>query len=147
MMNRVLLAAVAMMAPTLVTAEAIRGEVTDHYTNRTVNQPYTTQECQNVRVPVYGQSNSDAADALIGALIGGAIGNQFGAGSGKDAMTILGAIAGADSARGSRQIVGYREERQCGDVVRYREETSRVYSHSTVTFKSDGQVYTFDFVK
>lgn len=147
MMNRILVAAAVIMAPTLVTAEAIRGEVTDHYVNRTVSQPYTTQECQNVRVPVYGQSNSDAADALIGALIGGAIGNQFGAGSGKDAMTILGAIAGADSTRGSRQIVGYREERQCTDVVNYTSETVRSYSHSTITFKSNGQTYTFDFVK
>jgi outer membrane lipoprotein SlyB len=36
-----------------------------------------------------------------GALIGGVIGNQFGSGSGRDAMTILGSFAGGAIARNS----------------------------------------------
>lgn len=32
---------------------------------------------------------------VVGSLIGGAVGNQFGGGRGKDALTVLGAIAGA----------------------------------------------------
>lgn len=42
-----------------------------------------------------------------GALIGGAIGHQFGGGSGKDVATILGAIIGASVADSNQQ--GYQE--------------------------------------
>lgn len=76
--------------------------------------------CQNVEVPIYGTvQGGSSSDALAGALIGGALGNQFGEGKGKDAMTVLGAIIGADAASKTRRqvITGYRTERQCQDVL------------------------------
>ncbi len=40
--------------------------------------------------------------ALFGSVIGGVIGNQFGSGNGKRAMTVVGALAGASIASSSR---------------------------------------------
>ncbi len=40
---------------------------------------------------------------IIGSVIGGAVGHQFGGGRGKDALTVLGAIAGARIASGPRR--------------------------------------------
>lgn len=130
-------------------AQQVRATVEDVYGMRTIETPYTTQECRTVSVPVYSQGPASSGDALVGAIIGGAIGNQFGGGSGRDAMTVLGAIVGADVANknGSRQIVGYRDEQQCVDVVRYSYDQVEAYSYSIITFEHDGQMYTFEFVK
>lgn len=128
-------------------ADTVRSNVVDHYRDTVIEHPYTTHECRNVQVPVYGRSQGNAGDALIGAIIGGAIGNQFGSGSGKDAMTVLGAIAGVESSKNGQKIVGYREERQCSEVIQYKSDTVREYSHSTVTFFYNGNTYTVDFVK
>lgn len=82
-----------------------------------VERPHTS--CHVVDIPIYGPSNSRGAstnDTIVGAIIGGALGNQVGGGSGRDAATVLGAIIGADVAnkrnRGS-VIVGYRQENRC----------------------------------
>lgn len=77
--------------------------------------------CRTVQVPVYEtrrrNNNASTGDVALGAVIGGAIGNQFGGGSGKDAMTVLGAIIGADVARNNSSTYqvqnGYRNEQDC----------------------------------
>lgn len=77
--------------------------------------------CRTVQVPVYEtrrrNNNASTGDVALGAVIGGAIGNQFGGGSGKDAMTVLGAIVGADMARNNSSTYqvqnGYRNEQEC----------------------------------
>lgn len=43
----------------------------------------------------YKKSDSEAGKKILGAFIGGLIGNQFGSGNGRIAMTILGAGTGA----------------------------------------------------
>jgi len=139
----------AMFFPTIADSQSITATVTDHYTTKTVSTPVKTNECRNVEVPVYGQKPASTGDAVAGAIIGGLLGNQFGEGKGKDAMTVLGAIAGADAASRStrNEIVGYRTERQCSEVVRYRDERVQQYSHSTASFRIDGKRYNIDFVK
>jgi uncharacterized protein YcfJ len=134
---------------TPVAAQNVTATITDHYTTKTVSTPVTSNQCVNVDVPVYGQAPANTGDAIMGAIIGGVIGNQFGEGQGKDAMTILGAIAGADAASsGSRnRIVGYRTERQCSEVVSYRDERVQQYSHSTATFVHNGKRYSVNFMK
>ena len=47
------------------------------------------------------RSDADALPVLVGGVLGGVIGNQFGRGNGKRAMTVIGALAGASIA-GSR---------------------------------------------
>lgn len=75
------------------------------------------QTCQEIQVPIYRtyRTAPNSGDVLAGAIIGGIIGNQFGSGSGQDAMTALGAIVGANSANGRthQEVVGYQTEYQC----------------------------------
>lgn len=102
--------------------------------------PRTQEQCFEAQVPVYGQRQGSAADALTGAIIGGVIGNQFGSGSGKDAMTALGAIVGANQAGGSSQgVVGYTSEWRC-EMVRVEEET-RIFHHYQITYELNGRYH------
>lgn len=106
----------------------------------TYNNPVVEERCYETQIPIYGQTYSDTSDVLAGALIGGAIGNQFGGGSGKDAMTALGAILGANQASGPKnRIIGYNSEWRCDMVEVYKEQ--RVFHHYQITYKMDGQHY------
>ena len=84
------------------------------------------QNCYNV------QSGGSTGDVLAGAIVGGAIGNQFGGGSGQDAMTVLGAIVGADIAEQPRlkqQCETYYQNSYTQELVGY-----------TVTYDAHGDV-------
>jgi uncharacterized protein YcfJ len=99
--------------------------------------------CRDVEVPVYGRSSgASTADVLTGAIIGGAIGNQFGSGNGKDAMTVLGAIVGANSADRKNVIVGYRIESQCEKVA--TRVNQPVITHYRVQYTYNGIEYVQD---
>ena len=115
-------------------------KITPNYQNISVPQ-YRT-DCKIVEVPIYGgRKQASTADAFVGAIIGGAIGNQFGGGSGKDAATVLGAIVGADVAnkKGSQeQIIGYRQEQVCQNVTFY--ETQEELKNYTIRYEWNGLV-------
>jgi uncharacterized protein YcfJ len=130
--------AVVGLMSTPVFAETVR----DHYKTVIEQNPYRVEVCKDVRI----QGQASTGDTLFGALIGGAIGNQFGGGKGKDAATILGAIVGADVANKNGKKPG-GTQRQCQVETRYEETQREVYSHSTVTFYSDGQKYAVKFQK
>lgn len=80
---------------------------------------YPVEVCGMVDVPIYGYVDRPASDteSLAGAVAGGVIGNQFGKGDGKTAMTVLGAIVGGNVASQQRvteeAIVGYNQEYLC----------------------------------
>ena len=116
--------------------------VNDHYKTVIEQSPYRVEVCKDVRI----QGQASTGDTLFGALIGGAIGNQFGGGKGKDAATILGAIVGADVANKNGKKPG-GTQRQCQVETRYEETQREVYSHSTVTFYNDGKQYNVKFQK
>jgi uncharacterized protein YcfJ len=116
--------------------------VNDHYKTVIEQSPYRVEVCKDVRI----QGQASTGDTIFGAIIGGAIGNQFGGGKGKDAATVLGAIVGADIANKNGNKPG-STQRQCQVETRYEETQREVYSHSTVTFYSDGQQYTVKFTK
>jgi len=101
------------------------------YSNVIVQKP--VEVCTNVNVPIYGETNdASTADVLAGAIFGGLIGNSVGGGKGKDAATLLGAIAGADIAKkkSSNKIIGYQNQRQCN--TSYTTETIKQYDGSVV---------------
>lgn len=103
------------------------------------------RECTTRSVPMYGnrgyRRGASTFDTLGGAIIGGAIGNQFGGGTGKDALTVLGAIAGADymnkSQRGEEYVTGYRDVEDCRVV--YNENVVKKLDHYRVTVDFNGQ--------
>jgi uncharacterized protein YcfJ len=121
------------LLPTLVSAETntIRATVTDvqpmyehHYVD------YVTQVCGTY----YKEDHS-----LEGAIIGGVIGNQFGEGDGKTAMTVLGAIIGADQGKGGRKT-------QCYDEINSRVENVFVgYNVKWKWVHSTGQFQTMEY--
>lgn len=96
--------------------------------------------CQPVQVPIYSTGgNPSSADVLTGAIIGGAIGNQFGNGNGKDVMTALGAIIGAQSVGSPTTIVGYTIEHRCESVP--IASNNSVISHYNVEYIIGGTMY------
>ena len=150
MKSLILITALVTAAPAV--ADTVKAKVEDRYTNISVSEPQTKQDCVLVNVPVYGQvtTQGSGADALIGGILGGVIGNQMGNGNGKDVMTGLGAIFGATQASKPRQetvITGYRQERQCTEVTYYQSVTKTVYDYSIITWTQNGQQYSQTFTK
>ena len=89
------------------------------------------ESCSIIEVPVYGNSQGTAADAIAGAIIGGILGNQVGKGDGKDAATIFGAIIGAKAAEnGKKTIIGYKQIEQC-EITYIRRLVPMVVGYST----------------
>lgn len=84
---------------------------------------------------------------LLGAVIGGAIGHQFGSGRGNDAATVAGALIGAavgnDSAR--KRNAGYGVETYKRPVkrcqTRYKERQEERIDGYRVTYRYNGQKY------
>ncbi len=134
----VIFCATSAMADGYSSRQGVVVDVEPVYSN---SYTYVVQEqCSEQQVPVYQNRQGSTGDVLAGAIIGGAIGNQFGGGSGKDAMTILGAIVGADVAGQPRQRVsGYVTEWHC-EMVEVPQET-RVFHHYQVTYKMHGKHY------
>ena len=68
------------------------------------------------------------------AIFGGLLGNQVGGGTGKDAATLLGAIAGADMAnkkgKSKQVIVGHNQQEVC-DVIMQQRSVNQVTGYKT----------------
>ena len=119
--------------------------VFDHYKNVIQQTPYRVEVCQD---RVQHSGDGSATNELVGALFGGAIGNQFGKGDGKDAMTLFGALMGASLAHDDELAKGpTRTVTVCDIETRYEESVSKAYSHSTISFTAKGKQYKIDFIK
>jgi|TARA_B110000977_G_C11001855_1_gene464155 uncharacterized protein YcfJ len=125
----------------LTTTSAFAETVTDHYKTVINQKPYTVEICRDVTVG--GGTNTEGA--ILGGLLGGVIGNQFGKGTGKEAATGFGAILGA--IQGGKSNGPAQTQTQCQTETRYEEQTQEVYSHSVVTFYTDGKKYSLRFKK
>jgi len=129
---------------------ALAETVEDHFKTITKRVPYTETVCNIVDVPIYGNTGggANAGDILGGMIIGGLLGKGV---TNKDNGAAVGAVIGgmvaADKKKGEEKIIGYKQEQRCSDYTRYSERSEQVYSHSTVTFWSDGKQYTLRFKK
>lgn len=103
---------------------------------------------EEVRQPVVIQRGpSHASSTLVGAIVGGVIGHQFGGGSGKKlataAGTMLGASLASDAARANTHYTSYdrvSEETRCSTNVEYHtEERTDGYE---VTYRYRGETFT-----
>lgn len=110
-----------------------------------VNQP--EEQCWNERVnhrrPYKGEKSYTST--IAGAIVGGAIGNQFGKGDGKDVMTVAGMLLGGsignDMNRSSTTSGHYvTNERRCTTVDNYSERKELVGYN--VNYRYRGKVYT-----
>jgi len=146
----------AMVTATAAVAKERISDVVVFDHNKTVIQstPVKSRECYNVEVPIYEtvtRNGNAAGGALLGMLIGGAIGKGVtGKDDGAAAGAIMGGLIGADKGsqpKTEQRITGYKQERKCEDVMIYQDTEVEVYSHSTIRFYIDGKRYVVDFVK
>ena len=126
-------------------AETSKATIRDHFKTVIEQTPYKVEVCKDVKVQQ--GSNLNTEGAIIGGIIGGVVGNQFGKGSGKEAMTGIGALTGAIIGGQDKSPKTYGTQRQCQIETRYEETQREVYSHSTVTFYADGQKQVLKFYK
>lgn len=129
--------------------------------DRYASQGYERQECWNERTNAYDDgyyrdsngrlyrngSDSNANGTLIGALIGGALGNQAGKGDGRKAATIGGAVIGGvigNNIDRNNSPYEYRDNsgvvRRCRTVVDYDNGRDQIEGYD-VTYRYAGQTY------
>ena len=103
---------IAVSTATMAATPIDSGVVTDTYKTVIKQIPYRVEVCQD-RVQPAGDGS--ATNELVGALFGGAIGNQFGNGDGKDASHKGKDIVGFEDASKNRgrkeksRLKGYKE--------------------------------------
>ena len=108
--------------------------VQDHYKNIIQKKPYSVEVC-------YQGSGDKTGDTLLGAIIGGAIGQNVTKDlpDGATAGAIIGGLLGNQNSTASGNV--------CRTETRYEEESKTVYSHSTITFVYEGKQYKLNFKK
>lgn len=127
--------------------------------DRYASQGYERQECWNERTNAYDdgyyrdsdgrlyRQDSNTNGTVIGALIGGALGNQTGKGDGRKAATIGGAVIGGmigNSIDKNNNAYEYRDNsgvvRRCRTVVDYDTGHDQIEGYE-VTYRYAGQTY------
>ena len=114
-------------------------EITDHEKAVIKRTPFQVEVCSERKVSV-----DKTADTLLGAIIGGAIGQNITKDlpDGATAGAIIGGILGNQNstANDGTKLV-------CNKMTRYKESMETIYSHSTITFNYYGKTYTVRFQK
>lgn len=119
-------------------AETVQGTITDHFKVVISQTPYNVEVCRDVSV-----SGDKTGDALKGAIIGGIIGNNVGDVKNGGA---LGAVLGGMIGHNNSKATG-GTKRVCSIETRYNESQREVYSHSIMTFHSNGKHHRIRFNK
>lgn len=140
------------LIPMLVTAQmSIAGSYTDTatitsvdkiYKTHTIREPY--QDCY-IKEFYQGDDDGSATNEIVGGLFGGLIGNQFGDGGGKDAMTVAGALLGASLAHDD-ELAKSKTGRVVSKEVcetKYRSESVERLSHYRVEYEYDNRTFTY----
>lgn len=104
----------------------------------------TIETIREVKVPTGQQSGGDQHNILgnvAGGVAGGVIGNQFGGGSGRDALTVVGAVGGALAGREIQRNMRTQETvSRYQTNVRMQDGTLRTVTTNTVQFASGDYV-------
>ena len=112
------------------------------YKQYMVEEPY--QDCY-IKETLQQSGDGSATNEIMGAILGGAIGNQFGEGDGNDAMTLFGALMGASIANdmektnSTGQVVVSQEV--CENKV--RQTIERRLSHYKINVEYEGRDLSF----
>ena len=107
------------------------------YEQYKVEEPY--QDCY-IQETLQQSGDGSATNEIMGAILGGAIGNQFGEGDGNDAMTLAGIFLGAsiandaEKANSTGQVVVRQEV--CENKV--RQKIKRRLSHYKINVDYNG---------
>ena len=124
----------------MVTASPTKAETVTDVTKRVIQKtPYQVEVCQEQAV-----SGDKTADTLMGAIIGGAIGNNVT--KNVDNGGAVGALLGGMIANNNSKATGGTRQ-VCRFETRYNEEERVIYSHSVITFTYMGKTYSISFQK
>lgn len=107
----------------------------------TVRTPQNREVCWEEEV-TYRERRRSRSAPIVGTIIGGAIGNQFGDGHGREALTVAGALLGRAIAKDASDQRGnkYTEvETRCRTETDYIEQ-DRLRGYN-VEYEYNGQVY------
>ena len=135
----------------LGTQLVIAGSFTDYATVTSVEKVYKQymteepyQDCY-IKETLQNQGDGSATNEIMGAILGGAIGNQFGDGEGKEVMTLAGIVLGAslandaEKANSTGQVVVSQEV--CETKV--KKSIEKRLSHYLVNISYEGRDLSF----
>jgi outer membrane lipoprotein SlyB len=129
---------VALLANSGYATQQYNADVQDHYKTVISQKPYNVEVCRDQMT-----SGDKTGDALTGAIIGGILGNNIkGEKDGGAIGAIIGGMLGHSNSGASGGV-----KTICSNQTRYKEESKRVYSHSSITFAYEGRAYTVNFKK
>ena len=136
-MKHLTLGAIGFIAACFV-VNSVKADTTvqDHTKTVIKRTPFNVEVCSEVNV-----QGDKTKDTLLGAIIGGAIGQNITKDlpDGATAGAIIGGILGNKNSTASGNV--------CRTETRYNEESRTVYSHSTITFVYEGKQYKLNFKK
>ena len=112
------------------------------YKQYRVEEPY--QECY-IKETLQNQGDGSATNEIMGAILGGAIGNQFGEGDGKEVMTLAGIVLGASLANDAEKANSAVQVVVSQEVCETKVKTSFVkkLSHYLVHIDYEGRDLAF----
>ena len=116
--------------------------VEEVYKQYRTEEPY--QECY-IKETLQNQGDGSATNEIMGAILGGAIGNQFGEGDGKEAMTLAGIFLGASLANDAEKANSTGQVVVSQEVCETKVKTSFVkrLSHYLVHIDYEGHDLAF----
>ena len=135
----------------LGTQIVMAGSFTDYATVTSVEKVYKQyrteepyQECY-IKETLQNQGEGSATNEIMGAILGGAIGNQFGEGDGKEAMTLAGIFLGASLANDAEKANSTGQVVVSQEVCETKVKTSFVkrLSHYLVHIDYEGRDLAF----
>ena len=114
---KILMKSLIVLPLLLTTQLTLAGSFVDYATVTSVEKVYKqyrvekpVQECY-IKETLQSQGDGSATNEIVGAILGGAIGNKMGKGEGKEVMTLAGIVLGASLANDAEK------EKSTGQVV------------------------------
>ena len=148
---RIIVKSLILISLFLGTQLVIAGSYTDYATVTAVEKVYKQyrteepyQECY-IKETLQNQGDGSATNEIMGAILGGAVGSQFGEGDGKDVMTLAGIILGASMANDAEKANSTGQVVVSQEVCETKVKTSYVkkLSHYLVHIDYEGRDLAF----
>ena len=148
---KIIVKSLVLISLLLGTQLVIAGSYTDYATVTSVEKVYKQyrteepyQECY-IKETLQNQGDGSATNEIMGAILGGAIGNQFGEGDGKDVMTLAGIFLGASLANDAEKANSTGQVVVSQEVCETKVKTSFVkrLSHYLVHINYEGRDLAF----
>ena len=151
MSMKIFIKSLVLISLILGTQLVIAGSYTDYATVTSVEKVYKQyrteepyQECY-IKETLQNQGDGSATNEIVGAILGGAIGNQFGEGDGKEVMTLAGIVLGASLAHDEELANSTNQVVVSQEVCETKVKTSYVkrLSHYLVNIDYEGRDLAF----